>query len=255
MSIRFAYLGSGSKGNSALVSAGETCVMVDCGFSVKATEARLSRLQVSADQIDALLVTHEHSDHIGGVARLARRYGMPVWMTAGTYACAPDRDIPGLNLFSSHETFSVGDLEIDPMPVPHDAREPCQFVFGDGDQRLGILTDTGHVTRHVRESLSGCEGLVIECNHDVDMLMRGPYPAALKQRVVGELGHLNNDQAADLVKSLDTSHLQHLIAVHISEVNNTRELAVSALACAAGVAAPDVQSACQNEGLDWRELR
>ena len=255
MSFRFAYLGSGSKGNSALVQAGKTCVMVDCGFSVTATEARLARLGMSADSIDALLVTHEHSDHIGGVARLARRYGMPVWMTAGTYAAAPDREIADPRLFSCHESFAIGDLEVEPMPVPHDAREPCQFVFGDGRRRLGILTDIGHVTRHVEDSLSVCDALVIECNHDLEMLMSGPYPRPLKERVAGHLGHLNNEQASALVKGLDTGRLQHLVAVHISEVNNTRELAVNALASASGGVAEDIQFACQDAGLDWRELR
>jgi phosphoribosyl 1,2-cyclic phosphodiesterase len=229
--------------------------MVDCGFSVAETESRLARLGRSAVDIDALLVTHEHADHIGGVARIARRHGIPVWMTAGTYSAARDRRFPEPTLFNCHSAFSIGAIEITPMPVPHDAREPCQFVFHDGHHRLGILTDTGHVTRHVLEHISGCDGLVVECNHDIHMLMRGPYPAAVKRRVASDLGHLNNDQAAALVGGLDCSRLQHLVAVHISEVNNTRELALSALAVAAGADPGDIEAACQEEGLDWRRLR
>jgi len=252
--IRFSYLGSGSKGNSALVSSGGTVVMIDCGFSVTAAEARLDRLGCSAQAIDALLVTHEHSDHIGGVARMARRHGIPVWMTPGTFAAAPDRDIPDVRLFNCHEAFEVGDLQIEPMPVPHDAREPCQFVFGDGDRRLGILTDTGHITRHISERLSGCDGLVIECNHDFDMLMRGPYPMTVKRRVAGDLGHLNNGQSASLIEAVDTGRLQHLVAVHISETNNTRLLALQALASALGVPEREIDAACQDGGLDWRQI-
>jgi phosphoribosyl 1,2-cyclic phosphodiesterase len=252
--IRFSYLGSGSKGNSALVSSGSTCIMIDCGFSVAAAEARLARLGHAADRIDALLVTHEHSDHIGGVARMARRHRIPVWMTPGTFAAAPDQDIPGLNLLNCHESLAVGDLQIEPMPVPHDAREPCQFVFSDGSRRLGILTDTGHVTRHISERLSGCDALVIECNHDLDMLMRGPYPMTVKRRVAGDLGHLNNAQSAGLVESIDTHRLQYLVAVHISETNNTRQLALQALAAALGAGVHDIDAACQNGGLDWRQI-
>lgn len=253
--MRFAYLGSGSKGNSALVESGDTCVMIDCGFSVAGTEARLARLGRRPEDIDALLVTHEHSDHIGGVARVARRHGIPVWMTAGTWAGTRDRDFPKPTLFNCHSAFSIGAIEITPMPVPHDAREPCQFVFHDGQRRLGILTDTGHVTRHILDHLCGCDGLVIECNHDVDMLMRGPYPMKVKRRVVGDLGHLNNEQAAALVDKIDCDRLQHLVAVHISEVNNTRDLAVESLASAAGAEAGDIEAACQDGGLDWRDLR
>lgn len=252
--IRFAYLGSGSKGNSALVASGGTCVMIDCGFSVAAAGARLSRLGQEPGAIDALLVTHEHSDHIGGVARMARRYGIPVWMTPGTWAAAPDRDMPEVQLFNCHEPFEIGDLRIEPMPVPHDAREPCQFVFTDGARRLGILTDAGHVTAHMQERLAGCDALVLECNHDLDMLMRGPYPPPLKRRVAGQLGHLNNGQSAALVAALDGRRLQHLVAVHISETNNTRELAVGALASALGVPGHEIGAACQRGGLDWRRI-
>lgn len=252
--LRFAYLGSGSRGNAALVEAGDTCVMLDCGFGLAETERRLARLGRSPADIAAVLVTHEHSDHVGGVARFARRHDIEVWMTPGTRAAVAHRAPPKVRLFDCHQPFAVGDLELRPMPVPHDAREPCQFVFGDGGRRLGILTDTGHVTAHVRASLAVCDALVLECNHDLEMLNAGPYPAPVKRRVAGDLGHLNNQQAADLVCQLDAARLRHLVAVHISLTNNTRELALGALAAAAGCASADLEAACQEGGLGWREV-
>ncbi len=252
--MKFSYLGSGSKGNAALVESGDTLVMLDCGFSVAEAENRLARLSRSPADIDAILVTHEHSDHIGGVARFSRRHDVPVWMTAGTWAAARDKGVPDLRLFNCHQKFEVGELTLRPMPVPHDAREPCQFVFDDGHRRLGILTDTGHITPHIEERLAACDALVIECNHDLDRLMIGPYPRRVKERVAGQLGHLNNHQAAHLVAGVDVARLQHLVAVHISEINNTCELAKAALEEAMGTAAEMVEFADQEAGLEWREL-
>lgn len=253
-SLRFSYLGSGSKGNSALVEADGTCLMVDCGFSVNEAEARLGRLERSPADIRAILVTHEHGDHIGGVARFARRHQIPVWMTPGTFAAARDQNFPDLRLINCHEPFAIDGIEVRPMPVPHDAREPCQFCFSDGNRSLGILTDTGHITAHITRHLAEVDALIIECNHDLDMLMRGPYPAALKQRVRGDLGHLNNHQAAELVANIAGNTMQYLIAVHISEVNNTPQLARDSLAAAAGISGDDIETVCQQQGLAWRQL-
>lgn len=252
--MKFSYLGSGSKGNAALVEAGDTLVMLDCGFSVAQAESRLERLSRSAQDIDAIVVTHEHSDHLGGVARFSRRHDIPVWMTSGTWAAARDKQIPHLHLFNSHQTFSVGNLTLRPMPVPHDAREPCQFVFDDGQHRLAILTDTGHITPHIEERLAQCDALVIEFNHDYGMLMLGPYPRKVKERVAGNLGHLNNCQAAEVIGRLTLSRLQHLVAVHVSEVNNTQALAMGALSDVLGDDADRVEFASQKNGLGWREL-
>jgi phosphoribosyl 1,2-cyclic phosphodiesterase len=252
--LRFSSLGSGSRGNATLVAAGRTCVMVDCGFSVTETRRRLARLGKSPEDIDAILVTHEHSDHIGGVAALARRFGIPVWMTAGTSVVHGDTEVPSLDWFCGLEAFAIGDLEITPFPVPHDAREPCQFVFGDGASRLGVLTDTGSVTAHIRRQLDACQALLLECNHDTDLLAGGPYPPALKRRVGGHLGHLSNRQAAELLSELDTGTLRHVVAAHLSDKNNRPELARAALAAALGCASDWIGVADQAAGLDWRQV-
>lgn len=250
--LTFAYLGSGSRGNAAVIRSGSTTVMLDCGFSVAETIRRLDRLGLEGQSVDALFVTHEHGDHIAGVARFARRFGVPVWMTPGTARVAPDLDVPELRLFSPHEDQVLGDLAVRPVPVPHDAREPCQFVFENGDRRLGILTDLGHVSRHVERSFDGCDSLVVECNHDPGLLRAGPYPASVKARVGGRLGHLCNEQAADFVAACQPAALRNLVAVHVSETNNTPDLAREALAAAVGGRPGEIQLASQDGGLDWR---
>ena len=177
--MRFASLGSGSEGNGLIVECGETRVLVDCGFKLKETIRRLARLGLEPCDLAAVLVTHEHDDHGGGVARLARRYDLPVYLTYGTLVALGPRSsmMPRVSVIDSHTPFLIGDLEIHPYPVPHDAREPSQFVFSDGDRRLGLLTDTGDSTPHIQRMLSGIDALVLECNHDLDLLMNGPYPA------------------------------------------------------------------------------
>ncbi len=248
-------LGSGSRGNAALVESGNTCVMLDCGFSVRETTARLARLGRAPEDIDAMLVTHEHSDHASGVAAFARRHGIPVWMTAGTHA-AVNGDLTSVevNELSPHEPFDLGDLQVSPFPVPHDAREPAQFVFSDGDARLGYLTDLGSSTVHVEKMLGGCHALVLECNHDRDMLKNGTYPPSLKARIAGSHGHLSNDQAADLLGRLGFGWLRHIVAAHLSEQNNRPDLACAALARALDCVPDWVQVADQDAGLGWRDV-
>lgn len=254
--MRFASLGSGSRGNALLVEAGSTRVLLDCGFGPRETLFRLGRLGCMPETLAGILVTHEHSDHIGGVVKLAARYGLKVWMTHGTLASASTGQaaLPGLELIDSHVPLSVGDLELIPFPVPHDAREPVQFVFSDGARRLGVVTDLGCSTPHVERMLSGCDALVLECNHDVDMLRRGHYPPHLQRRIASRFGHLDNTAAAALLGALDTRKLKHLVAAHLSQQNNTPELARSALAGVLGCAASWVGVAGQDEGLAWRDL-
>lgn len=251
--MRFAMLGSGSKGNGSIVQCGSTTVLVDCGFRASETERRLARLGLLPSAINGILVTHEHGDHLSGVAPLARRYGLPVWMTPGTRSGwrEPARDV---RLFSPHARFAIGDIEIEPYPVPHDAREPAQYVFGDGKRRLGLLSDAGCVTPHMRLMLSACDALMLECNHDKQMLADGPYPLTLIARVGGSLGHLSNAQAAALLIGIDCTRLQHLALIHISEVNNSPQLARAAVTQALGCDEDWITCADQEQGLGWRAL-
>lgn len=254
--MRFASLGSGSEGNGLVVEAGTTRVLVDCGFGVKDAAARLARLGLEPDDLSAILVTHEHTDHIGGVPAFAAKYEVPVWATFGTLAVVADR-FEGMSHvygFDSHERFAIGPLEIVPFAVPHDAREPVQYVIGDGARRVGILTDLGVSTAHVEDSLSGCDALVLECNHDLDMLENGSYPFSLKRRIASRLGHLDNHTAGALLSRLDNSRLVHIFAAHLSRENNTRELARAALAHALGCAQDWIGIAGQEEGFGWRDL-
>jgi phosphoribosyl 1,2-cyclic phosphodiesterase len=254
--VRFASLGSGSGGNSLVVEAGASRVMVDCGFSVDEAERRLARLGLAPRDLAGVVVTHEHSDHAEGAIPLARRHGLRVWMTHGTLratAAGAEADA-GVTVIDSHTRFAAGDLEVMPFPVPHDAREPVQFVLSDGARRLGVLTDLGGSTRHVETMLSGCDALVLECNHDAQMLAGGPYPGWLKARIAGPFGHLANAAAAGLLAAIDRSRLRHVIAAHLSEKNNLPELARGALAGALGCTPDWIGVADQADGFGWREI-
>jgi len=252
--LRFAFLGSGSKGNALLVEAAGRRVLVDCGFSAREATRRMSDLDLAPDALDAVLVTHEHSDHAGGVVRLARRYALPVFSTHGTRTAIGDGDDIDWRLISAHEAFALGDLTVTPVAVPHDAREPVQFVLDDGRHRFGLLTDLGHVTPHVIRSYAGCHALVLEANHDTAMLAAGPYPASLKQRVGGDFGHLNNVQSAEFLHAAETAGLERLIAAHISEKNNDALLARDTLADGIGWPGDRVEVAVQDRASAWYEL-
>lgn len=254
--MRFALLGSGSEGNALVVATGQTCLLMDCGFGLRETERRLARLGLSSGQLSGIVVTHEHGDHISGVAKLAKAHKLPVWLTHGTLRqqeSAFARDVVVTEI-SPESPFSIGDVHVLPYPVPHDSAEPVQFVFSDGARRLAALTDAGHITPHIESVLTGCDALVLECNHDVSMLELGNYPPTLKRRVGGHYGHLNNQQAAALLARIDCGRLQHLVAAHLSQHNNTPELAVHALSTVMGCSGEWVGVATQTGGVGWREL-
>ena len=254
--MRFASLGSGSEGNGLLVEVAATRILADCGFSLGDTVARLARCGVAPESINAILITHEHNDHVGGVARLARKYKIPVWATHGTLQASGQafEKVGAVSIFDCHQRFSIGDIEVEPYTVPHDAREPSQFVFGDGVHRLGLLTDAGALTAHMESVLSGLDAFVLECNHDLDMLWGSAYPQRLKERIAGNFGHLDNSTAGRLLTLIDCSRLQHLVAAHLSKQNNTAELACAALSQALNCEREWVGVATQDDGFAWRQI-
>ena len=252
--MRFASLGSGSKGNATLIEWRDTCVMVDCGFSIKETTLRMAKLGKQPQDLNAILVTHEHSDHWKGVMPLANKFGIKVYLTAG---CLKSRDLKNpttdFHIIDSHTEFQVGDLTVTPVPVPHDAREPVQYLFNSLNHKLGVLTDIGSLTPHVEAQYDNCHGLLLEANHDLDMLAMGPYPAFLKDRVSGQWGRLNNQQTARLLANVDQSLIQQLVIGHISDKNNSLDKvrdAVEKVYTGQG----NLHYACQQEGFDWLEL-
>ena len=252
--MRFASLGSGSRGNSLVVQHQNTTVLVDCGFSTKEVRRRLGNLQLEVESISAIVVTHEHTDHISGVGGLARKYQIPVYATQGTSMASPWGDIPCEHQVTPDQPVEIGSLEFWPFPVPHDARQPCQYVVSEGSRRLGILTDTGSITPHITSQLSQCDAMVLECNHDLEMLYGGDYPEHLKQRIISYYGHLSNQQAAELLRSIDVTRLKHLVAAHLSEKNNTASLARQTLSNAVNCDYEWIGIIDQNDGLGWRDL-
>jgi len=252
--MRIASLGSGSKGNATLVDTGETLILIDCGLPRKEVESRLASRGLSGPDIDAILVTHEHSDHCRGVAALSRAHGLPVFLTAGT-ASSPKLD--GLRhgiIIRPGEKFDVGDCHIAAEPVPHDAREPVQFCFWSGALKLGVLTDLGSITPHVVQAFSECDALVLEFNHDPAMLTNGPYPRSVKARVAGDYGHLANAQARLFLDHANTTKLKLLFVAHISQQNNSPKLAQGALVGWSGLNSCEVIHATQETGFDWFDL-
>jgi len=255
VSMRFASLGSGSKGNSTVVESDTACVMVDCGFGLRNACTRLERIGKSPEDLTAIIVTHEHSDHWKGIGALSAKYNIPVYLSAGSLKAKQIQSGEALfNCIDSHRDFYVGDICIKPVPVPHDAREPIQYILSNGKVQLGILTDLGHYTPHVVSSYSKCDALLLECNYDDDMLLDGPYPRFLKDRVSGMFGHLSNRQAADLLLALDLSRLKTLVIGHISAKNNDVSLIKAAIEPLCG---EDIvlSFADQESGSPWMEIK
>lgn len=259
----FASLGSGSRGNGTLVALGGakqtpgTVFLVDCGFTLKQTEQRLAGLGLSGGDLDAIFVTHEHADHISGVAALAHKYRVPVYASYGTARSAAKRGKSGqligdgitFRTFDGDVPFTVHDVVVNPVRVPHDAKEPTQFVFDDGKERVGVLSDLGCVTQHVVTQFSGLSHLLLEANHDVEMLQAGSYPPALKRRVAASYGHLSNQQALTLLQEVQHAAL-HVVIGHVSEQNNCPRILDQAFAQAAESLA-SLRFATQQGGFDW----
>ncbi len=255
--IRYRSLGSGSAGNATLVEATSgittTRLLVDCGFSLRELEARLARASLALDDIDAVFVTHEHGDHVGCSVALAARHDLPIWMSRGTWRmlCEPVRPAR-LSFARDGERIAIGDLEITPFTVAHDAAEPLQLRAGDGASVLAVLTDLGCITPHTLDHVRGVDALLLECNHDEALLAGNPrYPASLKARIGGRLGHLSNGTAAAILAAAMSDRLRHVVAAHLSRENNTPSLASAALGACWGGAGREVVVADPAEGFDW----
>ncbi|ARS53411.1 MBL fold metallo-hydrolase [Kushneria konosiri] len=252
--MRFASLGSGSRGNATLVSSAGTHLLVDCGFGIREAIRRMQTLAMDPATLAGILVTHEHIDHVRGVPALARRFNLTVYMTVGTWLALKPDPVIEVVLITPEDTLSIGDFDITPVTVPHDAREPVQYLIQAGAHRLGLLTDLGVVTPHVLERYRQCDALFIECNHDSRMLDYGPYPPSLKRRVSGRLGHLSNRQAVELLQALGTDRLQRLVASHLSEKNNLPELAFEALRPLLDNDESRLVIAQQGRTVDWQSV-
>lgn len=258
--LKFASLGSGSKGNATLVECSDTLVMVDCGFSVRETRRRLQRLGRTLEDVAAILVTHEHGDHISGVMPLARSAGIPVYMSKGTALAVSGSRHSTANVhietINAGQGFALQALQVLPVAVSHDAQEPCQFRFtSENCRHLGVLSDLGEVTPGVIAAFSRCHALMLESNHDPGMLENGPYPWSLKQRVAGARGHLSNQQAAAMAASLDKARLQHLVLSHLSEQNNSPAHVRAAFAAGGHENVDALAIASQHSGFDWLEIQ
>jgi len=255
--MRFRSLGSGSGGNSTLVEASQgitsTRLLVDAGFSVRELVRRLARAGCGPEEVDAVFITHEHGDHIGCALAFASRYRLPLIMSRGTWRAvgSADFDPALLRIAKSTENLTLGDLELRPFAVPHDANEPLQLTLSDGAVRLGLVTDLGCAPDDVAAELTGCQALLLECNHDEAMLRAGPYPPMLKKRILGSHGHLSNAAAADLLARCRHESLATIAAAHLSERNNSPELARDALATVLGCAPGDIHVADPALGLGW----
>ena len=255
MAVSVSVLASGSRGNCSLVATSSTRILVDAGLSGRETFKRLKALGDRNDdrngdrsngrveEISAILITHEHSDHVAGLQRLATKLNVPVFLTAPTHhawsrAVRDEKgaipDLPKLEHFSAGRGFRVGDIEVMPFTIPHDAADPVGFTFRAEGVKIGFATDLGYMPTNVRDHLRGCSVLVMESNHDVEMLRSGPYPWSVKQRVMSRVGHLSNDALAEFFSSDYDGGAEYVVLAHLSEQNNHPEIARAAAEQARG---------------------
>ena len=218
-------LGSGSRGNSTLIATEKTRILVDAGFSKRETYARLETIGERAGGFDAIVISHEHIDHVKGLETLASDSKAPIYISAATREAIPwNGRAKTFEMFSPGEKFTIGDIEISPFTVPHDAADPVAFRIDTQGIRIGVVTDLGYVPEHVKRHVSGCHCLIFESNHDLDMLKVGPYPWHVKQRVMGRHGHLSNMATAEFLREDFDGDAQVLVLAHLSENNNHPEL-------------------------------
>jgi phosphoribosyl 1,2-cyclic phosphodiesterase len=263
MCVTVSMLASGSRGNCAIVASTRTKILVDAGVSCRETFKRMKTLGEEPHSLSAILITHEHSDHIYGLATLAKKLHVPVFMTGATHSAwaRAIRDAKGerpqvekMERFESGHKFQIGDIEVKPFTVPHDAADPVGFTFRVEGSKIGIATDLGYVPSSVRDHLRGCDVLVMESNHDLEMLRVGPYPWSVKQRVMSRVGHLSNEALADFFSNDYDNSAAFVVLAHLSEQNNHPEVArreaESALADRAGLFQNRVLLAAQSEALE-----
>jgi phosphoribosyl 1,2-cyclic phosphodiesterase len=262
MGVSVTMLASGSRGNCAIVSSTRTNILVDAGISCRETFKRMKALGNDPHSLSAILITHEHSDHIYGLATLAKKLRIPIFMTGATHQAwargVRDKigerpQVEKLEKFEAGRSFQVGDIAVQPFTIPHDAADPVGFTFRAGGIKVGIATDLGYLPVSVRDHLRGCDVLVLESNHDVEMLRVGPYPWSVKQRVMSRVGHLSNDALADFLTGDYDNSAAFVVLAHLSEQNNHPEIArreaEKALATRGGLFQNRVLLAPQSEAL------
>jgi len=226
LSVRVCVLGSGSRGNATLIATEKTRLLVDAGFSKRETYARLEAVGERAGGFDAFVISHEHSDHVRGLETLALDSAAPIYISAVTYDVMHwDRRLKAFEMFSAGTKFSVGDIEVTPFAIPHDAADPVAFTFDTQGIRIGVVTDLGYIPELVKQHVAGCHCLIFESNHDLDMLKVGPYPWHIKQRVMSRTGHLSNRTTGNFLRDDFDGAAQVLVLAHLSENNNHPEIA------------------------------
>jgi phosphoribosyl 1,2-cyclic phosphodiesterase len=226
ISIRVAVLGSGSSGNSTFIASNGAKVLVDTGFSYRETARRLATIGEHPESLNAILITHEHSDHIGGLMRLAKKHRIPVYISALTrQALPPNTELPCVETIAPGKPFVIADLTVEPFTIPHDAVDPVAFRFTAEGIHVAVATDLGYLPENVKHSLRGCYCMVIESNHDIEMLRNGPYPWYVKQRVMARTGHLSNAALGEFLRAEYDGEAQIMVLAHLSEQNNHPQIA------------------------------
>ena len=253
--MQFCSLGSGSQGNSFLVRHDNSCILIDCGFGLAETEKRLERHQVNPNDINAILLTHEHEDHVKGAFSLSNKYELPIYLTHGTYRMCEKRNKSSFNIdfkfIVNKKIFNINNLSITPITVPHDAREPVQFKFVTKESNFAIITDLGFGSEYLLRSISNLNSIVIECNHEDTMLNESDYPESLKNRIGSKYGHLNNKEAARILQSIKKNNLNFIGAAHLSEKNNDPNLVKRDLSSAVSKDESFIKIIDQDDGLNW----